>query len=507
MSMRTPTSGSRALHRLGLVLLVCLLGLGADPALGAEKVDRTDLPRNVASAIGTYSSKSRACLDKLVGIIEQGSERSVSLWESQCKTAEGQLMALVKVEGVSTSAGKWVMDEITAWSRMASVGKSICYVNELLVRQIVHLQWCRDQTEREKVTVTRQVRDAVRSVLTELGSEARDVLNGADDLDKLGDKLLLGGGEGLREIINKAASFDDEVGEVLDMEDKVATTQRYLELLADSMRRRKTRFLQDNDRFIVRLRQDLARLVSAKIDPDGRGVFTNYENRIEKAALKNLDEYEEELDKWKAANKTFLGNALDFGKTFVNPAVSNASSLVPYGGGAMTFVKLVKMAGSFMAAVDPFLESVKQQAERRSGALYDKVLAASGNLKESLQELKAEKDVAILKLQKQRAQDASEFDSESKAELRLLQSQLDAATRGLKQLPDGKDEERADLEAQIEELGERLRAEPVALKRRHAHHERGTERMVKALAEKYDERIELMEKRIKDTVAVGGEIK
>ena len=285
----------RHLGRGMLLRSLCCLPLlffAAAPALGSEKVDRTDLPREVASAIGTYASKSRACLDKLVGIIEKGSERSVSSWESQCKIAEGQLLTLVKVDGITTTAGKWLMDEVTAWSRMASVGRSICYVNELLVKQIVHLQWCRDQTEQEKKSVSNQVRDAVKTVLSELGSEARDVLNGANDLIEWQEKLQIEGAKDLGGIIKTSAAFDDDVDEVLDMEGKVATTQKYIELLADSMRRRKTRFLKDNDRLITRLRQDLARLVSAKIDPDGRGVFVNYENRIEKAALNNLDEYE-----------------------------------------------------------------------------------------------------------------------------------------------------------------------------------------------------------------------
>jgi hypothetical protein len=467
----------------------------------------------VNGAIGQYLSKSRACLDKLVGIIEQGSERSVSLWESQCKLAEGQLVALAKVEGLTTSVGGWFIDEVNAWSRMASVGRGICYVNELLVKQIVHLQWCRDQTEQEKKTVARQVKDSVREVLTEIGKEARDVLNGAEKMDQLLDDVgLEEGAKGLREIVDVSSAFDDDVEELLDLVERVSSTQRYIELLADSMRRRKTRFLQDNDRLLVRLRQDLARLVSAKIDPDGRGVYDQYEKRIERAALKNLDEYEAELQKWKAANATFLGNALEFGKTFVNPAVSSAADLVPYGGGALVFVKLVKMAGSFIEAVDPFLESVRRQADRKSGAALTRVMASARSIRESLQELKDEKDVKLLALEKQRRRDATDFDVASKDELRTLKTELAKYQAELKGLPDDEEDTKAtkrrvELEELIDETEQRIRAEPVALKRRHAHYKKKTEALKKALAAKYDERIERMEKRIKETEAVGGAIK
>ncbi|MGE0190481.1 MAG: hypothetical protein AB7T63_00430 [Planctomycetota bacterium] len=502
-----PTGPSGCPLGRGLLLVTGLLAalFATAPASGSEKVDTSAMPGPIRGAISKYQSKSRACLDKLVGIIEEGSESSVSEWESQCEAAESQLVELSRTEGITTAAGGWLVDEVAAWSRMASIGRGICYVNELLVRQIVHLQWCRTLTEQERKLVGDRVRDLVRSVLKDTGSEARDVLNTAQRYDKIMDSLDVKGAEDVRDIVAISSEFDDEVQQLLKIEKPAAIAEKYIYLMADSIRRRKTRFLKDNDRLLARMRQDLARLVSAKIDPDGRGIYDQYENRIERAALKNIDEYEEELKLWKVANKTFLGNALEFGKEFVDPAIEAGASLVPHGGVGLSFYRLVKAGGSLVRAVSPFLESVRREAQRMSKDYYAEVVKTLGTVYESLDELKVEKEIELAKLERARAQDATDLDEASKEETDNLQRDRDALQKKLDGLAPG-DARRATVEDEIREVEQRLRAEPIALARRHAQYAKKTEAMLRELADKYDKRIAMMEQRIEDTVRVGGEI-
>ncbi|MEZ6010061.1 MAG: hypothetical protein R3F05_20190 [Planctomycetota bacterium] len=501
-------SGPSGRSSLRVLVLLVVLGVPmalAAPAFGSEKVDTSGMPGPIRGAISKYQSKSRACLDKLVGIIEEGSERSVSEWESQCDAAESQLVELSREEGITAVASGWLLDEVAAWSRMASIGRGICQVNELLVRQIVHLQWCRTLTEQERKLVGDRVRDLVRSVLKETGSDARDVLNTAQRYDKIMDSLKVEGAEDIRDIVAVSSAFDDDVQKLLKIEKPAAIAEKYIYLMADSIRRRKTRFLKDNDRLLARMRQDLARLVSAKIDPDGRGIYDQYENRIERAALKNLDEYEKELKLWKAANKTFLGNALEFGKEFVDPAVEAGASLVPYGDVGLSFYRLAKAGGSLVRAVGPFLESVRREAQRMSKDYYTEVVKTLGTVYESLDELKAEKEAELVKLEQARAQDATDLDEESKEEISHLKDDLEALRKKLDGLAQG-NSQRAAVEDAIHEVEQRLRAEPIALARRHAQYAKKTEAMLKELADKYDERIDMMKKRIEETVRIGGEI-
>ncbi|MDJ0975013.1 MAG: hypothetical protein QNJ98_11175 [Planctomycetota bacterium] len=509
--MPRPRSAPRSPTWIAVLMLgaLALMGLASTPTAHAgESVDVQDVSSETASAVSKYRSKSKACLDKLVGIIKGGANRSTDKWQSVCKDAEGALLTLVKESEVSTRLGNWVIQEVEAWSRMASIGTRICYMNELLLTYADRLDMCTDITEDEIKTVTADIKSMIEAAMEQLGKEARDVVGYLETLDEEAEGLgLIDDDTRGRNVIAALAGLDDSLEDVEEFAGKAASLEGHLRRLGDSIRRRKSAYLKVSEKRLAQYRRDLASLVSAKIDPDGSGVFVRYETRIEEIAQDNLDRYATSLKKWEAANKTFLGNARDFAIAYVDKAVATVGKAVPQVAAGHQLVKVVKKGGSFLDAIEPFIESLKTTVDRVTGAKWKKIKAATSNMKEQLNDLREEQRRKVQELQRANTEKIDDMKEASEKETRRFQDEIAAQKRRLSQLAEDDDKNRRDAEGNIEDRTRQLELEARSLARRIQREKGRLARTLSAVGKRYAKRINRLEERIKETEAIGGEIK
>lgn len=459
MSLR-PIAGACA-------LLVVVLLTAPSPAGAAEDVGTRGLGSDAVRVVKQYIAKSGNALRRLTDIVKRGKRNSGSAWESACKAVDAPLAAVLANAEVMATLKDWAVDEARAWNRMKSVGKQIAEANEEVLTRLDLVETSNRISKDEIKTATSEVQGMIKSVIAHFKDELGDVNDASGKIDK----LLEGGGMGEDADARKIVSaFGDLDGQVEDIDGSVAKVERiehYIRRFGDSIRRRKADFSKTNGRLLKQLRRDVAKLVSEKIDPDGRGAFHSVEKKIESIVQDNIKEYEEALEEWEKVNKSLTGNAKDFAVEFVAPAMADAVRSLP----KMVFgVKVPKWAWradmALEEAADSWRDWIKDRYSRYTLEYYGRIVDTLTTWEEDLKILDVEEKEALEKIDEERNLKVDDFKEESEKEVERLQDELGDKKKELDRLGDDQDSERRSLGNEIDMLEKEIKAESAALERR-----------------------------------------
>ena len=457
---------------LAVLATVLLLSPPGRAAEAGEDVGTRGLSSDAVRLVKQYLSKSDNALGKLVNIVARGKSNSGSAWDSACKSVDAPLAAILGNKEIMTKVRDWAVNEGRAWNRMKSVGGKIAEANEEILERLDLVETSNRISKDELKTVTSEVRSMINTVIDRFKSEIDDVGDASGKIDKLLEGAGMGEDADARKIVTAFGDLGEEVGDIDGSVKKVERLEHYVRRFGDSIRRRKLGFFGDNERLMKQLRRDVAKLVSEKIDPDGRGAFDKVERKIESTVQDNLRDYEKALEEWEKVNKSLMGNAKDFAKEFVAPAMADAVKSLPK---VVFGVKVPGWAWKADMALDEAADSwrdwIRSHYTKFTNGYYERLADTLSTWEEDLDLLDVEEKEALDKIDAERNEKVDDFKEESEKETRRLKDELDDKKSELDDLGSDQDSERRSVENEIAMLEKEIEAESVALERRIERHD------------------------------------
>lgn len=477
-------------------LLVLLL---APPARAGETVDTQALSSDAVRAVKAYLGKSKPALGRLIGIVERGSTGSGDKWNSICRGVEDALGELAENTEVTVRLRGWLLDEINAWGRMATVGRAIAMSNEHLLASLDLIELSNRISKDELKTTTSEIKEVVEGLVGRFGGEIGDVSGAASRIDSLLSGGGLGAGTNARAVVGAFSGLEDQMEDIDDQVQQVERVEYWIRRFGDSIRRRKHTFFKANEQRISRMRRDLAKLVSAKIDPDGRGAFANVESRIEEQAQDNLDRYEKAVKEWEDINKPLLQNAREFALEFVAPAMQDMVKSLPktvFGVGVPGWAWKPDMA--LDEAADSWRDWMRTTYERYTGKYYARIAETLSTWEEDLRGVESDLREALKSMDAKGRLTIDDFKEASEKRIAEFHSWIEAKKRQLGELDKDKGAERRDAKNLIDMYTKEAKAEQVALERRIQRHDRRVGKQKADVVSEFEDRRKALKKAISE---------
>jgi hypothetical protein len=257
--------------------------LGATVAAAAEDLPPGPLGPKARSAVGEYRTASMTALNKLSAMVEktrEGEEHLGAQWEGVCNDVLRKLEALKKNGHVEAPLQKWYEAELEAWKRVRGIGLDMMDLHYKMASMLEEIE--------EDVAISKAFHRDFRERLAKLDALASKNENAISEIDQkagLDDFAALQGPLG-------------KLNEVLPhLQQHGQTVSRLISIFRD----KRFRFIKERD-LAGPYRDRLGSLKSKAIDPDGKGVFAEYEKDWEEILFRTHQRYGEAVVEWKKVN-------------------------------------------------------------------------------------------------------------------------------------------------------------------------------------------------------------
>lgn len=351
----------------------------------AEPPDLISVTTEQKKQLQDYVNTSKAALAKLLVMIGKGEGESG--WQSTCRDPQSALDDLKRSNHITPGLQKWYDDEVTAWKRMASTGKELADANARILHYTDLIEMDTMRSKLEIVATSTKIKQTLQKLMRSTGETVGTLNDLGSRVTDFSQKTNIGPKD-VPAAVTAVSSMNAQVATVLGNLRHFETAENLTLRLIDNYSRRKIRQATDEERNVSQLNSALTRLVSIKIDPDGRGAFYSAEQAIEKVAMRNLDNYRDRLKAWREVNEPAIKNAKALFTDLVGPVFNDLTPLIPGNIGSVDVGKVALHGDEFISDMAlKIREAVTKQVGRWTGSLYARLAELIVDTADKIEEL------------------------------------------------------------------------------------------------------------------------